>query len=147
TLINSIFGVPAATPAPGTAAAATGTNNAFAATSAGQVSASLAAFAGDHGFTPQEVASLGNRLTTALNAQSALGPGDWQGALSLAGSLGPNAGETMQRLTAGALDAVPAQAQQLLGAAGFTFSQVRALGTRLPQAYAAAAALAQGDWK
>jgi hypothetical protein len=145
TLINQVFGVP--TPAQAQAPA-----NAFGppAATAGQapVPASLSAFAQQHGFDPSEVAALGqNGLTTALNAQAALGRGDWSGALDLAASLGPNAGATMQRLTAGALDAIPAQAQQALGAAGFTFAQVRALGTQLPKAYAAADALAHGDWK
>ena len=139
-IINSVFNAPAA---PAAAAPAFDAPR----PAGQQVSAGLAAFAADHGFNPQEIASLGDRLPVALGAQAALGRGDWQGALGLAAGLGPNAGETMQRLTAGALDAVPAEAQQTLGAAGFTFAQIRALGTRLPQAYAAASALAQGDWK
>ncbi|HEY8206693.1 MAG TPA: hypothetical protein VIG99_04370 [Myxococcaceae bacterium] len=136
-LLNNVFNAGAAPAA-----------NAFArGTGPVQVPAGLANFAGEHGFDPKEIASLGKALPVALNAQQALARGDWAGALGLAGSLGPNAGETMQRLTAGALDAVPAQALQSLGNAGFTFAQVRALGTQLPKAYAAAASLAQGDWK
>src|SRR3954463_16476112 len=107
-LLNNAF-------APGAPAQAANTFDARGAGQA-QVPAGLASFAGEHGFDPQEIANLGKLLPVALNAQQALGRGDWQGALNLAAALGPNAGDTMQRLTAGALDAVPAQALQALGA-------------------------------
>ncbi|HYV49208.1 MAG TPA: hypothetical protein VFA20_30320 [Myxococcaceae bacterium] len=139
-LINQAFGTPAKAGA-----------NTFDATRAAgqtQVPASLATFAQGHGFEPNEIAALGqNGLTTAINAQQALGRGDWAGALNLASTLGSNAGDTMKRLTMGAMDAIPAEAQRVLGNAGFTFAQVRNLGTQLPKAYAAADALARGDWK
>lgn len=144
TLINQVFG----TPAQAQAQAPANTFDPRAAAGRTQVPPSLASYAQEHGFDPNEIAALGqDGLTTAINAQQALGRGDWAGALNIASSLGPNAGDTMQRLTAGALDAVPAEAQRVLGNAGFTFAQVRNLGTQLPKAFAAADALARGDWK
>src|SRR4051794_28163149 len=69
-VLNNVFG---------TAAPAAGAN-AFDARGTGraQVPAGLAAFAREHGFEPQEIASLGGKLLpVALNAQQALGRGDW----------------------------------------------------------------------